>query len=140
MKAIRLLAVVTGILTQSVFVLTQSAPNLENGFKNYGSYDGSSVDTVNNLNGNQMLHVPLIPGYAQRGAVGSVQYFLYQTSKTWQLGCKPDMNGNPVCVWNINWPGIALVESPLMLTLQRTINKNGTGTGQVTYQDSDYIL
>jgi hypothetical protein len=39
----------------------QTQPNLENGFKPYGSYDGGSLDTVNIMNGNLMLHAPLLP-------------------------------------------------------------------------------
>jgi hypothetical protein len=54
----------------------QVAPNLENGFKNYGSYDGSRLDTVNLMNGNLMLHAPLLPGIPQRGAA-SLQETLF---------------------------------------------------------------
>jgi hypothetical protein len=44
-----------------------SSPNLEDGFKNYGSYDSSHLDRVNLMNGNLMLHVPVLPAYPQRG-------------------------------------------------------------------------
>ena len=38
----------------------QVSPDLENGFKHWGSYEGSNIDTVNNLNGNAMLHAVII--------------------------------------------------------------------------------
>lgn len=33
--------------------------NLENGFKHWRSFEGSNLDTINNLNGNQMLVTPV---------------------------------------------------------------------------------
>jgi hypothetical protein len=47
MKSTKLLLLLTVVLTQSVLLPGQVAPNLENGFKPYGSYDGGSLDTVN---------------------------------------------------------------------------------------------
>ena len=41
--------------------LAQSQPNLENGFKHWGSYDFHNIDTVNTMNGNWMLNAPLLP-------------------------------------------------------------------------------
>lgn len=50
-----------------VFAVSQSDPDVENGFKAYGSYDGSSIDSVNLMNGNLMLHIPMPFTYPQRG-------------------------------------------------------------------------
>ena len=59
----------------------QSQPNLENGFKHWGSYDFHNIDTVNTMNGNWMLNAPLLPAYPQRGSLSS-QVLLYGSSKT----------------------------------------------------------
>ena len=55
------------IFAFSNLLSAQTAPDLENGFKHYGSYDSSHLDTVNLQNGNLMLHAPLLPNYPQRG-------------------------------------------------------------------------
>jgi len=47
MKLAKLLCVSAFVCIFSNLILAQAAPNLENGFKNYGSYDGSHLDTVN---------------------------------------------------------------------------------------------
>src|SRR6266568_4020976 len=103
--------------------MAQMAPNLENGFKNWGSYEGGSLDTVNNLNGNQMLHAPVAPGYTQRGGLGSVQYLLYQTSKMFQVTCGNQTPDVAICKWVLQWPGAGVEQSPT-LTVQRVLNKN----------------
>ncbi|MGZ4828826.1 MAG: hypothetical protein ACXV78_04220, partial [Candidatus Angelobacter sp.] len=89
MKPLKLLQPSAIICVLSHLLLAQTAPNLENGFKNYGSYDGSHLDTVNVMNGNLMLHIPVLPAFAQRGEFAP-QYSLYVTSKAWQVHCKPD--------------------------------------------------
>ena len=66
----------------------QSPVNLENGFKPYGSHDGSNLDTVNLTNGNWMLHAALVPEILQRGA-SATGYALYASSKNWQVSCIP---------------------------------------------------
>src|SRR5262249_24915784 len=99
MKAARLAMVVALIVMGSASLTAQKPPDLENGFKNYGSYDGSHLDTVNLQNGNLMSHAPLLPNYPQRGAL-SLQPLLTFNSKTWQVICAstPDNNGT-TCGW-----------------------------------------
>src|SRR5882762_4796253 len=141
MKSRRFWMLIAALLVGSVRAMAQMPPNLENGFKNWGSYEGGSLDTVANLNGNVMLHAPLLPNYAQRGGLG-VQDFLFQTSKTWQVSCdnrQIDTTQYVVCYWKSQWPGVGVEQSP-GLALQRTINENGTGTGGVTYSAYDYSL
>src|SRR5258708_29337388 len=53
----------------SLLLLAQSPPNLENGFKPYGSYDGGRIDTVNLMNGNLILHIRAPFHYGQRGTL-----------------------------------------------------------------------
>src|SRR5580765_5261056 len=80
MKLARRVLVFVIILGSGAWLRAQTAPNLENGWKPYGSYDGSHLDTVNLMNGNLMLHAPLLPNGGQRGAL-SLQYLLFATSK-----------------------------------------------------------
>ena len=109
-------------------------PNLENGFKSWGSYDGSSVDTVSNLNGNQLLHAPLLANYPQRGGKLTMQSFLYQTSKSWQVFCSLNLIGDEVtCQWALGRSGVNLRQSE-GLTIQRTLHQYSSGTGQVQVQ------
>src|SRR5713226_5551650 len=83
MKFGKLLAVVAVILAGSVLMLGQTQPNLLNGMPPLGSYDGSSVDTVNLMNGNLTLHIPLPFDYPQRGKL-EIKYYLVLNSKTWK--------------------------------------------------------
>ena len=117
----------------------QMPPNLENGFKNWGSYDSTKLDTVNTLNGNQMLHAPLLPNYPQRGGSLTMQSFFYQTSKAWQVSCSVDFNGQVTCQWAMGRQGVNLRQSE-GLTIQRTMHQNDTGTGQVFYKAYAYSI
>src|SRR5229473_1757173 len=85
MQPTRGVAVALLLACASISAMPQQSPNLENGFKHWASYDGGSLDTVNNLNGNQMLHAPLLPDYPQRGGKLQMGATLYQTSKVWQV-------------------------------------------------------
>src|SRR5207244_7521447 len=47
------------ILAATTVAVAQTQPNLEHGFKHYGSYDFHGLDTVNIMNGNLMMHAPM---------------------------------------------------------------------------------
>src|SRR5947209_20522403 len=96
----------TCVLSLATFAQTQ--PNLENGFKPYGSHDGSNLDTVNLTNGNWMLHAALLPEILQRGA-SATGYALYARSKNWQVSCitSPAPTGL-TCLWQPGGTGIVL--------------------------------
>jgi YD repeat-containing protein len=127
------------VLAGSISAVAQQPPNLENGFKHWGSYDGGSLDTVNNLNGNEMLHAPLLAGYPQRGSL-SVALSLFQSSKSWAVQCQPpDVNGNTTCQWTKQRAGVALQQAEAM-TIQRTLHKWGSGTGTVTFSAYGYSI
>jgi hypothetical protein len=64
MKLIKL-SVALVVVVLSTLVVAQTQPALENGFKAYGSYDGSNLDTVNVMNGNLILHIPMPFTYPQ---------------------------------------------------------------------------
>ena len=54
MKLARLLCLSAFVFAFSNFLFAQTAPNFENGFKNYGSYHSSDIDTVDLKSGNLM--------------------------------------------------------------------------------------
>ncbi|HET8891879.1 MAG TPA: RHS repeat-associated core domain-containing protein [Candidatus Angelobacter sp.] len=127
MKAARLAVVMALVVIGSAPLIAQKAPDLENGFKNYGSYDGSHLDTVNLMNGNLMLHAPLLSGYPQRGSL-SLQPLLTFNSKTWQVICAntSDNNGT-TCGWFKGGTGVTL-QRPMDVGIQRSILNSWTGT------------
>src|SRR5579864_5798455 len=116
----------------------QMPPDMENGFKHWGSYDGSSIDTVNMLNGGGMLHSLLVPGYGQRGDLETA-VFLSQNSKLWQVSCQNDASGAVNCFWNSSNGGVVLQQAP-GLSLSRTTDKNASGTGTTTYSAFGYSV
>ncbi len=138
MKLAKLLCVSAFVCAFSNLILAQAAPNLENGFKNYGSYDGSHLDTVNVMNGNLMLHIPVLPAYAQRGEFAP-QYSLYMTSKSWQIHCKPNPPNGQICWWDSNSPGVMLLSAEGIM-VSRTLVKDFSGTGQIFYTTQGYSV
>ncbi|HSM87367.1 MAG TPA: hypothetical protein VLT16_14520, partial [Candidatus Limnocylindrales bacterium] len=140
MKDKFLVAVVVFASICIVAASAQQAPNLENGFKDYGSYDGGHLDTVNLMNGNLMLHVPLLPVYAQRGSFAP-QYSLYMTSKGWQTQCKPMSTSSTgeVCWWQTSGAGVMVISGEGLL-IQRTLLRSFSGTGQTLYNMQNYTV
>jgi RHS repeat-associated protein len=98
MKLVRL-ALAFAVIFVCNFIQAQTAPDLENGFKSYGSYDSSTIDTVDLKSGNLMVHIPMPWTYPQRGSDISAKNLLTMSSKTWQTKCvNPDGSGNH-CFW-----------------------------------------
>src|SRR5689334_24655645 len=98
MRLARLAVVIAAVVAMgSVSLTAQKSPDMENGFKNFGSYDGSHLDTVNLMNGNLILHAPILPGYPQRGKLG-IQPVLVFNSKAWQVICTDNFD-NLQCGW-----------------------------------------
>src|ERR1051326_1587283 len=129
---------IIAILSLAASAVAQKAPDLENGFKNYGSYDGSHLDTVNLMNGNLLLHAPLLPSYRQRGNL-SLQPILAFNSKTWQVICGTmPAGGDVVCGWYKGGTGVIL-QRPMDVGIQRTIYNFYTGT-QVQVSAQGYSL
>jgi RHS repeat-associated protein len=140
MKVARLAVVVAIILGSASRLHAQTSPSLENGWKPFGSYDGSHLDTVNLMNGNLMLHAPLLPNYPQRGKFG-LSYVLTFNSKTWQVLCQPNTNSpsGEVCGWFSGGTGVSF-QHDLDLAIQRTADKQGSGTGLTFYSASGYSI
>ena len=124
----------------SALLCAQTAPNYENGWKPYGSYDGGHLDTVNLMNGNLMLHAPLLPDLPQRGA-SSVGETLYITSKDWQVVCTP-ISSSPglMCKWERGGTGVNILVAPA-IAVHRTLDKQYTnGEGITTYAAYGYTI
>ncbi|HEV3316973.1 MAG TPA: hypothetical protein VG488_08400, partial [Candidatus Angelobacter sp.] len=116
----------------------QTNPNLESGFKRYGSHDGSNLDTVTLTNGNWMLHAVLLPEILQRGALAT-DYALYASSKNWQVGCIPSQAPTGrTCFWQPGGTGIGLQRGNA-LTVHRTVTLSNNGSVN-TYQANGYTL
>lgn len=81
MKIYRLLWL-SAFLWVSITSSAQTSPNLLNGIPPQGSYDASGADTVNLMNGNLVLHIPIPVSTPQRGKLG-IQYYLVVNAKTW---------------------------------------------------------
>jgi RHS repeat-associated protein len=88
MKSVKLWVLSAVLIAGNAFLLAQSQPNLSNGMPPQGSYDGSSIDTVNLVNGNDTLHIPLPFDYPERGKLG-IKYYLVLNAKTWQAQGDP---------------------------------------------------
>ena len=112
-------------------------PNLDNGFKNYGSVQGSNIDSVELRVGNWMLHAPLMSDVGQRGDL-TPHYFLSVNSKNWQISCHP-ANNTQVCNWVAGRTGVVLERSN-DLGVHRTVDMFGSGTGTVTYEGYGYTI
>src|SRR5258708_32624555 len=124
MKAIHV-PVLIALLLIAVLSFAQTAPNLENGFKPFGSYDGTHFDTINVMNGNLMVHMPLYSEAPQRGGKLDMQYLLYMTSKNWIEGC------SPTCKWQLLAAGPTLQRS-WDVSLQSTMYMD-SASGQTVF-------
>jgi len=121
-------------------VWAQTQTNLEKGFKPYGSYDGTHLDSINLMNGNLTLHAPLLPDYPQRGKF-SLQDILLFNSKTWQVNCWFDRN-DPTsyqCQWFGGGTGVTLQRS-VDMSLQRMDESYNSGTGIQDFTSLNYTL
>ncbi|HET9284476.1 MAG TPA: hypothetical protein VFR24_21185, partial [Candidatus Angelobacter sp.] len=134
----RLAVIFAIIFGTSTLLLAQSAPNTENGFKSFGSYDGSSIDTVNLQNGNLMLHIPLF-SYPQRGELG-LGYSLQLSSKPWQVGQYYDSNHVLLYRWMLAAQAGLTLTSSYDVTVQRGRTITTDINGNVTEADFDYSV
>jgi YD repeat-containing protein len=76
-----LLAVI--VVNSIAFGQTLTSPNLETGFKPYGSYDSVPFESINLMNGNPMLHISYPQDYVQRGGKVVNNEFLMMQGKSW---------------------------------------------------------
>ncbi|HEY2390212.1 MAG TPA: RHS repeat-associated core domain-containing protein [Candidatus Angelobacter sp.] len=137
MKSAKVALVLAVICMFTAFLQAQTAPNYENGWKPFGSYDGSHLDTVNLMNGNLMLHAPIVPDLPQRGAF-SMSEILYTSSKDWQVVCVPKPTGPLMCSWK-NGGSQLQVQTSVGMTVRRTLEtlyEEGTPEAYSTFNYS----
>src|SRR5260370_348165 len=89
------------ILGGGASLFAQTSPNLESGFKSYGSYDGSHMDTVNLMNGALQVHIPVHFSYPQRGKITHV-FELESAAKGWTVV----PNGGTCPTYGVKWAPI----------------------------------
>jgi len=94
--------------------LGQTAPNLENGFKPYGSYHGSGFETVSEMNGNLTIHLPWSFVYPQRGGRLETKTYAVFNAKNWKVQVMSGSPGAVVWTQNDGWgPGQGREGDPL---------------------------
>src|SRR2546430_17720473 len=72
-------------LLAPVFCVAQTSPDLEQGVKPYGAYQGGNIDSVGLANGNVMAHIPMA-SYPQRGGKLRLNFFARYNNKSWTVG------------------------------------------------------
>jgi hypothetical protein len=87
MKVVKLLPLFVIIVGLSNLLLAQTSPDVENGFKDFGSYDHSSLDSVDLKSGNLIIHIPMPWTYPQRGSAIAPHNLLTVSSKSWTTSC-----------------------------------------------------
>jgi RHS repeat-associated protein len=85
MARLVILLSLAGVILSVAPAYAQEQPNIENGFKAYGSYDASSIENINLSNGGLTIKIPLPLAYPQRGGKIKPSYFLVSNSKGWQV-------------------------------------------------------
>ena len=93
------------IILLSVFAAAQVDPNIEQGLKPYGSFEGSNMDSVSLTNGNLTIHLPLWSA-PQRGNLGLSVNLVYN-NKAFTATRTPVPCGGThgPCVTNAFWRG-----------------------------------
>src|SRR6266700_494262 len=76
----RFLALIVTIMWLSGFARAQAVN--QDGFKPYGSYQGSDIDTVNLSNGHVDLQLPIV-GYPQRGGKLGLNFMVRYDASHW---------------------------------------------------------
>ena len=144
MKLLRMIVVAISAMA-FIFVhvgvaVAQTAPNIENGFKSFGSYHGGDLDTVNLQTGNVMFHVPLF-SYPQRGGKLSMNYVLTGSSKNWQVGEWTDDQHIVHQKWMLSQPaGVSILPNPSLLEIHRNRHVTTDLQGNQTYTIDDYAI
>jgi YD repeat-containing protein len=100
----------------------QQNANLEEGLKPYGSFKAGQIDSVNLLNGNLSVRIPLF-SYPQRAGKLDTSFFLAFSARPWSV--QVFYQGNPpepAYRWGaMRLPGVALIDGQRMsVTRSRT--------------------
>src|SRR5689334_13580247 len=106
-------------------VCAQTNPNVETGFKPYGSYDDTGFDSISLTNFNLVLHIPIF-NYPQRGNVSSQLELMYN-NKGWfvQPNCTTQ-TCSPI--WSFNGAPVRLIQNTGAISVTWKTVKTGTNT------------
>ena len=139
LKVFRLIIIFAALFMPCTLLLAQTASNIENGFKSFGSYHGGDFDTVNLQTGNVMFHAPLL-SYPQRGGKLGVNYVLSGSSKNWQVDEWTDNQRNIHQKWVLAQPaGIDIVD-PVFVEVHRNRHLTTDFAGNQTYTVDNYAI
>jgi RHS repeat-associated protein len=73
-----------GLLVASLQLMAQETPDIQRGLQPYGSIKGGDLDSVNMINGNLTLHIPIL-SYPQRGKSLRLNYNIYYNDKQYHF-------------------------------------------------------
>src|SRR5712691_661491 len=119
-----MLGVCSFTLLATIPCIAQTAPNLEQGFKPYGSYQGGDIDSVGLTNGNLMLHGRLA-SYSQRGGKLRLNFVFSYNNKGWGI---KKLTSPPAQVWSYSGGQLAIgPDQPMGLTHQIIRQPNQSG-------------
>jgi RHS repeat-associated protein len=107
-RRLRLLLVLLAAFTGGVKLNAQTAPDVEQGLKLYGSYHGGAIDNVSLTNGNVFLHAALL-SYSQRGGELAYPIVIQYNNKAFGVyngpPCQPPPHQNSCTTKTIFGPG-----------------------------------
>src|SRR5947209_1774325 len=98
------------LLVSGIPLQAQSEPNLDTGFKPYGAFDGSNIESIDLSNGNLIVHIPMLFHYPQRGSLNP-RWVLTANSMQWGVHCFTPPNSSQNCSWGLPAGITALVAS-----------------------------
>src|SRR5579864_1691762 len=109
MRHFKILCLLSVLCFLCLPAFAQDDPNFETGLKPFGSYHGGNIDTINLMNGNMTLDIPLI-SYPQRGGKLKLEFALHYTN----LGTFEDQAGDSITgFYNVSGPfthGFSIVQ------------------------------
>jgi RHS repeat-associated protein len=124
MKFAKLTLIFSLFCLYQISIFAQTQPNLENGFKPYGTYGGSDIDSINLSNGNLIVHIPMPFTFPQRGGKLSPKMVVRMSSKAWAVSTflAPN-NGGHSNYWNLGFgPSAHIAEIGTGVGLDSTLD------------------
>src|SRR5713101_2806452 len=122
--AVFMLGVCSFTFLAAISCIAQTAPNLEQVFKPYGSYQGGDIDSVGLTNGNVMLHGRLA-SYSQRGGKLRLNFIFSYNNKGWVI---KKLTSPPAQVWSYSGGQLAIgPDQPMGFTHQIVRQPNQSG-------------
>jgi len=86
----------------------QQDPAVDSGFRRYQAFQGSDVDSVNLVNGNLMLHIP-IASYPQRGGILKLSFSARYNNVNWVVHTfTHPLGGETTQSWKFQSGGVAV--------------------------------